>query len=65
MESDLTPAALESAGVPRDLIDGMVLARGHYGVFDTENYRVGILQSLSMATGTDVIIDDPSPQPTL
>ena len=56
MESDLTPAALESAGVPRDLIDGMVLARGHYGEFDTENYRVGILQSLSMATGSDVII---------
>ena len=65
MESDLTPAALESAGVPSDLIDGMVLARGHYGEFDTENYRVGILQSLSMATGSDVIIEAPSPQPTL
>ena len=65
MEWDLTPAALESAGVPSDLIDGMVLARGHYGEFDTENYRVGILQSLSMATGSDVIIEAPSPQPTL
>ena len=65
IESDLTPAALESAGVPSDLIDGMVLARGHYGEFDTENYRVGILQSLSMATGSDVIIEAPSPQPTL
>ena len=43
----------------------MVLARGHYGEFDTENYRVGILQSLSTATGSDVIIEAPSPQPTL
>ena len=43
----------------------MVLARGHYGEFDTENYRVGILQSLSMATGSDVIIEAPSSQPTL
>ena len=65
IESDLTPAALESAGVPSDLIEGMVLARGHYGEFDTENYRVGILQSLSMATGSDVIIEAPSSQPTL
>ena len=65
IESDLTPAALESAGVPSDLIDGMVLARGHYGEFDTENYRVGILQSLSMATGSDAIIEAPPAQPTL
>ena len=65
MESELNPAALESAGVPSDLIEGMVLARGHYGEFDTENYRVGILQSLSMATGSDVIIEAPSSQPTL
>ena len=65
IESDRTPAALESAGVPSDLIDGMVLARGHYGEFDTENYRVGILQSLSMATGSDAIIEAPPAQPTL
>ena len=65
MESEPNPAALESAGVPSDLIEGMVLARGHYGEFDTENNRVGILQSLSMATGADVIIEAPSSQPTL
>ena len=65
MESDLTPAALASAGVPSDLVDGMILARGHYGEFDTENYRVGVLQSFSMATGSDVIIETSSPQPTL
>ncbi len=66
MESDLTPAALEASGVPADLVDGMILARGHYGEFDTENYRVGVLQGLSMATGSDIIIDaPPNAQPTL
>lgn len=66
MESDLTPAALEASGVPADLVDGTILARGHYGDFDTENYRVGVLQGLSMATGSDVVIDaPPAAQPTL
>lgn len=66
MESDLTPAALEASGVPADLVDGMILARGHYGEFDTENYRVGVLQGLSMATGSDIIIEaPPAAQPTL
>ncbi len=66
MESDLTPAALEASGVPADLTDGMILARGHYGEFDTENYRVGVLQGLSMATGSDIVIEaPPATQPTL
>lgn len=66
MESDLTPAALEASGVPKDLVDGMILARGHYGEFDTENYRVGVLQGLSMATGSDIVIEaPPAAQPTL
>jgi len=66
MESDLTPAALEASGVPTDLVDGTILARGHYGEFDTENYRVGVLQGLSMATGSDILIEaPPAAQPTL
>ena len=66
MESDLTPAALEASGVPTDLVDGMILARGHYGEFDTENYRVGVLQGLSMATCSDILIESPpAAQPTL
>ncbi len=69
IESDLTPSALQSSGVPADLVDGLILARGHYGEFDTENYRVGVLQGLSMALGNNVVIEPSaaveSPQPTL
>ena len=52
-----------------DLVDGLILARGHYGEFDTENYRVGVLQGLSMALSNNVVIEPSaaveSPQPTL
>ncbi|MFL2493983.1 MAG: hypothetical protein ACJ0HH_04470 [Candidatus Thalassarchaeum sp.] len=66
LESDLTPAALEAAGVPSDLVDGLILARGHYGDFDPEAYQVGVLQALSIATGrTSVIEDEPEAAPTL
>ncbi len=69
IESDLTPSALQSSGVPMDLVDGLILARGHYGEFDTENYRVGVLQGLSMALSNNVVIEPSaaveSPQPTL
>ena len=68
LESDLTPAALDAAGVPSDLVDGLILARGHYGEFDPEAYRVGVLQALSTATGkTSVIEAQPEPEaaPTL
>ena len=61
LEADLTPAALEAAGVPRDLVDGLILARGHYGDFDPEGYRVGVLQALSMATGRTSLMEPPQP----
>ena len=62
LETDLTPVALEAGGVPRDLVDGLILARGHYGDFDPEGYRVGVLQALSMATGRTSLMEAP-PQP--
>ncbi len=62
LEADLTPAALEAGGVPSDLVDGLILARGHYGDFDPEGYRVGVLQALSMATGRTSLMEAP-PQP--
>ena len=66
LESDLTPAALEAAGVPSDLVDGLILARGHYGDFDSEAYQVGVLQALSIATGrTNVIETEAEDAPTL
>jgi len=66
LESELTPVALEAAGVPSDLVDGLILARGHYGEFDPENYRVGVLQALSMAIGRTSVMEEPAtPAPTL
>ncbi len=62
LEADLTPAALEAGGIPSDLVDGLILARGHYGDFDPEGYRVGVLQALSMATGRTSLMEAP-PQP--
>ena len=64
LEADPTPAALEAAGVPRDLVDGLILARGHYGDFDPEGYRVGVLQALSMATGRTSLMEPPQPAAT-
>ena len=61
LESDLTPVALEAAGVPSDLVDGLILARGHYGEFDPENYRLGVLQALSMATGRTAVMEESEP----
>ena len=66
LESDLNPAALEAAGVPSDLVDGLILARGQYGDFDSEAYQVGVLQALSIATGrTNVIETEAEDAPTL
>jgi len=64
LEADPTPTALEAAGVPRDLVDGLILARGHYGDFDPEGYRVGVLQALSMATGRTSLMEPPQPTAT-
>ena len=49
--AEVTSDSLEEAGVPSDLLNGMVQARSHYPEFDSENYRVGVLQALSIASG--------------
>ena len=46
-----SPDSLEGAGVPSDLVNGMAQARSHYPEFDSENYKVGVLQALSIASG--------------
>jgi hypothetical protein len=51
--SDNNSEALEASGVPSDLIEGMILAKDHYGAFDPESYRVGVLQGLSMALNSN------------
>jgi hypothetical protein len=61
MESELSPSALEAAGVPPDLVDGLILSRGHYPDFDSEGYRVGVLQALSLASGRTDSLESVAP----
>jgi len=50
--------ALRDADVPADLIDGLGLALNHYGEWDAEGYKVGVLQALSAAEGRIVSFEE-------
>jgi RPA family protein len=50
--------ALRDAGVPGDLIDGLGLAMNHYGDWDAEGYKVGVLQALSAAEGRVISFEE-------
>ena len=61
MDCDTDETSLRAAGVPIDLVEGIISSRGHYGQFDPETYRVGVLNSLALATGkSDLSTDMPS-----
>ncbi|MEC7744391.1 MAG: hypothetical protein VYB86_03710 [Candidatus Thermoplasmatota archaeon] len=60
---ELNRNSMESAGIPSDLVQGLVSAREHYPEFDSENYRVGVLQALSAASGRSSLIQEPEPEP--
>ena len=57
--------ALRDAGVPKDLIDGLGLAMNHYGEWDPEGYKVGVLQALSAAEGRVVSFEEHEANETL
>ncbi|MAK40102.1 MAG: hypothetical protein CL993_00045 [Euryarchaeota archaeon] len=44
-------------GIPEDLALGIISSRRHYSIFDTEIYRVGVLQAISLATERGSSID--------
>ena len=61
--AELNEEGLRVAGVPDDLVPGMLKSREHYSEFDTEAYRVWILKAFSRALGRaeetpEVSIDD-------
>jgi RPA family protein len=61
MDADVDETSLRAAGVPIDLVNGIISSRGHYGQFDPETYRVGILNALALATGkSDISVDIPA-----
>ena len=55
---DSSSESLRNAGVPEDLIDGLGLALNHYGEWDPEGYKVGVLQALSAAEGRVVNFEE-------
>ena len=59
MAAEQSMAGFRSAGVPEDLIDGMLLSRAHYPPFETEVYMLDVLQALNAALGRSVEIVKP------
>ena len=49
---------LRDAGVPEDLVEGLGLAMNHYGDWDAEGYKVGVLQALSAAEGRVISFEE-------
>ena len=60
---ELERSALSDAGVPEDLIRGLVSSRNHYQEFDTEAYRVWVLKALSTASGRAESIEEFASEP--
>ena len=53
-------ASLAEAGIPEHLVDGLILAKPHYGEFDSEMYRFNIMQALDIIENKDVVREKPS-----
>ena len=52
---DLNAEEYKNAEIPEDMIEGLILSKGHYPEFDTEDYLLAVRQSLSLATGRSEI----------
>ena len=44
-------SAYKKAGIPSNLIDGILLSRQHYGEIDSEYHKLNVLRSLAIAEG--------------
>ena len=53
-------ASLSEAGIPEHLIDGLILAKPHYGEFDSEMYRFNIMQALDIIENKDIVREKPT-----
>ena len=61
--SEQSIAGFRAAGIPEDLVDGMLLSRAHYPDFESEVYMLDVLQALNAALGRSVEIVNRSPDP--
>jgi len=55
-------ASLSEAGIPEHLIDGLILAKPHYGEFDSEMYHFNIMQALDIIENKDIVREKPTPK---
>ncbi|MED5485647.1 MAG: hypothetical protein VYE59_03425 [Candidatus Thermoplasmatota archaeon] len=46
-----THSEYKKAGIPNDLIEGLLLSRGHYGEIDSEFHKLNVLRALAIAEG--------------
>ncbi|OUX24461.1 MAG: hypothetical protein CBE15_02895 [Euryarchaeota archaeon TMED255] len=51
-ELDADAGVYRNAGIPTDLIDGMIRARSHYGDVDISAYELAVMHAISMGEGT-------------
>lgn len=63
LSSEQSIAGFRAAGIPEDLVDGMLLSRAHYPDFESEVYMLDVLQALNAALGRSVEIVNRSPDP--
>jgi RPA family protein len=63
LSSEQSIAGFRAAGIPEDLVDGMLLSRAHYPDFESEVYMLDVLQALNAALGRSVEIVSRSPDP--
>ena len=47
----MNEVSISEAGVPDDLIDGLIKSKEHYSDFDIESYKLWVLKALSSVTG--------------
>jgi len=52
--------AFAEAGVDADHIEGLILARNHYGEFDPEVYRLTVMRALDLAEGKAEVAELPN-----
>ena len=46
-----THSEYKKSGIPNDLIEGLLLSRGHYGEIDSEFHKLNVLRALAIAEG--------------
>jgi len=63
LDHEPTIESLTKAGIPSNMVNGLVASRNHYGDIDLEHYNLNIMQSLDIAEGKIEAATTPPQQP--